>query len=67
MALRVNACRMGPSESRGVRAASSAMARASSSAARVAKSEARAVNRSMTIPANMAESSSVVAARGMKT
>src|SRR5256885_5015352 len=67
MALRVNACRMGRSESRGVRAASSAMARASSSAARVANSEARAVKRSMTITANIAESSSVVAARGMKT
>ena len=67
MALRVKACRMGRSELAGVRAASSAMARASSSAARVAKSDARAVKRSITITANMADSSSVVAARGMNT
>src|SRR5438128_3144577 len=67
MALRVKACRIGRSELAGVRAASSAMARASSSAARVAKSDARAVKRSITITANMADSSSVVAARGMNT
>jgi len=49
---------MGRSESRGVRAASSAIARASSSAARIANSEARAVKRSITIIAKAAESSS---------
>src|SRR6267143_340013 len=67
MALRVKAWRMGRSESRGVRAASSAIARASSSAARIANSEARAVKRSITIIAKAEESSSVVAASGMNT